>query len=29
MKMIINSEHFILDCYGLTLGSYDMVLGVH
>jgi hypothetical protein len=29
MMMTIGSELFRLDCFGLALGSYDMVLGVH
>jgi hypothetical protein len=25
---MINNEQFFIDCYGLALGSYDMVLDV-
>jgi hypothetical protein len=28
MTMSIEGEAFIIDCYGLSLGAYDMVLGV-
>jgi hypothetical protein len=28
MSLSISSEQFVLDCYDLTLGSYDMVLAV-
>jgi hypothetical protein len=28
LSMLIGNKQFILDCYGLSLGSYDMVLGV-
>jgi hypothetical protein len=28
MMMSIEGEAFIIDCYGLSLGAYDMVLGV-
>jgi hypothetical protein len=28
MSLSIVSEQFILDCYGLVLGSYDMVLAM-
>jgi hypothetical protein len=28
MTITIGSEAFVIDCYGLTLGTYDMVLGV-
>jgi hypothetical protein len=28
ITITIGAEHFIIDCYGLTLDSYEMVLGV-
>jgi hypothetical protein len=28
MHIVVHREHFYIDYYGLTLGSYDMVLGV-
>jgi hypothetical protein len=28
MQIMVPDEHFTIDCYDLTLGSYDMVLGV-
>jgi hypothetical protein len=28
MKMTVHGVVFHIDCYGLTQGSYDMVLGV-
>jgi hypothetical protein len=28
LSMLIGNEQFIIDCYGLSIGSYDMVLGV-
>jgi hypothetical protein len=28
LPITIDDELFILDCFGLTLGSYEMVLGV-
>jgi hypothetical protein len=28
MSLSIVSEQFVLDCYGLVLGSYDMVLAM-
>jgi hypothetical protein len=28
MEIAVHGEHFWIDCYGLPLGSYDMVLGV-
>jgi predicted aspartyl protease len=28
LKISIAGEDFIIDCYGLALGSYEMVLGV-
>jgi hypothetical protein len=27
MKLFVTSELFRIDCYGITLGSYEMVLG--
>jgi hypothetical protein len=29
MSFSITGEEFSIDCYGLMLGSYEMVLGVH
>jgi hypothetical protein len=28
MEIAVHGERFRIDCYGLSLGSYDMVLGV-
>jgi hypothetical protein len=28
LSVSISNEQFIIDCYGLSIGSYDMVLGV-
>jgi hypothetical protein len=28
LSVSIGNEQFIIDCYGLSIGSYDMVLGV-
>jgi hypothetical protein len=28
LRIMVGDEQFFIDCYGLTLGSYGMVLGV-
>jgi hypothetical protein len=28
MRIRIEGEPFVIDCYGLALGSFDMVLGI-